>query len=143
MSNVSRLAKREGMQRTVLLLILSVATSCVAIAQPAKVPREKWVRHMRTALPTALCSKGTPIRLCFSLSAEECEESMSAATRVCIANATLPEEIGLPDQGRQLGGDIGDCATNAYVAANQSKYVPSEVCLAARREAARLEKAIK
>jgi hypothetical protein len=124
------------------VIMLMVASSC--LGQVRQVPREKWVLHMESGLPTMLCSPGSVIRECFSLSQKECEQGMASATRVCIGNLSsrIPEEISLPIEGQRLGGDVGDCATDAYASTNQKLYTPTQACLAAREEALKAEKAL-
>lgn len=68
---------------------------------------------------------------------------MSSITRICIINTLLPKQIRLPDEGKKFGGDLGDCALNTYVSANQSKYKPSLQCLAEIKDASVLDKDIK
>jgi hypothetical protein len=98
---------------------------------------------METALPTSLCAEQTSLRKCFSLAATECEVGMLSAARVCIARIKeqLPSLVQLPDQGRNLGGEIGECTTETYVIVNRSKFVASEACTAARKQEEADEKA--
>lgn len=132
--------KRRFVQHTFLLVVCS-ALSMGAVGQATDVPLDRWVRHMQSALPPLFCAEGTPIRLCFSLTTQECEKGMYAMTRTCIANMRdeLPAEIRMPEQGRQFGGRLGECATDAYAAVNHAKYVASEACLAARHQAQKAE----
>jgi hypothetical protein len=105
------------------------------------VPAEKWLQGMRTALPVALCAEGTAIRTCFSRTQEQCEQGIASAARTCIADmqARIPTSIRSRDQGRKLGGEIGECTTTAYAAANQKAYTPTSACQAARAEAEKLD----
>jgi hypothetical protein len=96
---------------------------------------DTWLQRMRTGLPVALCAPTSPIRACFSLSAEQCEQSVVSATRTCIADmqSKLPQFIRSPEQGREFGSKIGECAAMAHVVANSTKYVESEECVAAQK----------
>lgn len=131
-------------RRTIMSLALG-AFSFGALGQATEVPLDRWLRHMQSALPPVFCAEGTAIRACFSLTAQECEKSMFAATRTCISNmrGDFPPSIQVPQQGTQLGGDLGECATDAYAAINRSHYTPTQICLAARREAETLERGSK
>jgi hypothetical protein len=128
----------EDLMRKILLATIGLVVCCAASAQSAETPRDKWIGRMQSALPTALCAKGTAIRTCFSLTDEECEQSMSSATRVCIGNMInqIPETLR-PDQGRSFGGNIGSCAAETYANVNRARYAPSDACDAALREAAK------
>jgi hypothetical protein len=70
---------------------------------------------------------------------------MYGTTRTCIANmrAEFPAVIQLPEQGQKFGGDLGECATDAYAAVNKARYVASEACAAARQEAERAEQELR
>lgn len=69
---------------------------------------------------------------------------MHATTRTCIANmrSELPPVVQLPEQGQKFGGDIGECATDAYAALNKARYVASKACTAAREAAERAEQGL-
>ena len=127
------------------LLFVFAAFSFGAVGQTTEVPLERWLRHMQSALPPVFCADGTAIRSCFSLTAQECEKSMFAVTRTCIANmrSEFPATVQLPQQGTKLGGDIGECATDAYAALHRAKYTPTDICISARRQAEEAEKGLK
>ena len=128
------------MKRNAIFVLLLLLLGPASRAE--EVELERWLRHMRTSLPVALCERGTAIRTCFSLTQQQCELGIASAARSCIADMKpdLPKAVRLPDQGNKLGGNIGDCTANAYAAANKSKYVASEACTAARSEAQEAER---
>lgn len=128
----------EHMKR---ISIAAISLLAVAHVQAEDVELDRWLRHMRVGLPVALCAEGTAIRTCFAVAARQCEQGVAAAARSCIADmrAELPSRVQLPEQGKKLGADLGECTANAYVAAFQSKYVASDACMAARSEVVRAE----
>jgi hypothetical protein len=125
----------------VAVLLLTAAPICFA----QDVGLDRWLSHMRVSLPVALCARGTAIRTCFTITDEQCEQGIASAARSCIADmkADFPSVIHLPEQGNKLGGDLGECTTEAYAAANQSKYVESPACVAARSAEERTERETK
>jgi hypothetical protein len=130
--------------RPASMLLAFSAFSFGAAGQSTEVPLDRWLRHMQSALPPGLCAEGTPIRLCFSNTKQECEKGIYEMSRTCIANMRddLPAVVTLPDQGTKLGGDVGECVTDAYAVVNRAKFVASQACTAARQEAERLEQAL-
>ncbi len=110
--------------------VIFLCSSTAASAQA--VPLDRWLQHMRTGLPVALCAKSSPIGVCFSRSVEDCEESARSAVRSCIAEMEpkLPKSIQMPEEGRKYGSDIGNCSANVYATVNQAFYKETEQCVA-------------
>lgn len=85
---------------------------------------------MTTVLPTAFCSSGQYFRECFSVTAQECEETASSATRICLNNYIdkMPEVLQQPQDGTHWGMIIGACAGEAYEVALLKKRIKNDKC---------------
>jgi hypothetical protein len=99
--------------RIPLLTAALMAASTLSLAQ--SIDRKQWTDMMSTALPTAFCTPQSYFRQCFKISAQECEEVASSATRICLskhgcdpAEATHQQrEMQRPDPMEVAAGTCG------------------------------------
>jgi hypothetical protein len=113
--------------KTVFFLLMFTITISVHAVQVSK---QDWINGMSTALPTAFCNSKQYFRQCFSVSAEECEETAASATRICLKRYKdqIPATLNQPEDGTHWGSIIGSCAGEAYEAALIKKRINNEKC---------------
>ncbi|MDH5571393.1 MAG: hypothetical protein OEY89_06480 [Gammaproteobacteria bacterium] len=99
--------------RAIILLAITILSSPI---QAIEVTKNDWVAAMETALPTAFCNSAQYFRQCFNVTAQECEETASSATRICLNKNKnkIPEILQQPKDGTHWGTVIGACAGEAY-----------------------------
>jgi hypothetical protein len=80
------------------------------------VTRSFWLDAMQTQLPQAFCRDGEYFRKCFKVSAEQCLDAASKATKTCIGKLSegMPAEFHQPGDGTEWGRKLGDCAGTDY-----------------------------
>ncbi len=107
-----------------ITLLLPFTTNAVEVS------KSDWYNAMSTALPTAFCNSGQYFRKCFSVSAQECEETAASATRVCLNknDNDIPDILVQPKDGTHWGTVIGTCAGEAYEITLTKKRISSEKC---------------
>lgn len=107
---------------TIICLPLSV--------QSAEVSKTDWVNSMTIALPTVFCNSSQYFRQCFSVSAQECEETAASSTRVCLNKNinNIPNVLVQPKDGMHWGAIIGKCAGEAYELALAKKRINNSKC---------------
>jgi len=109
---------------SLFMLMLSFQSHAVEVSKNA------WISSMTTALPTALCNSSQYFRQCFSVTAQECEETAASATRVCLNKyiSEIPEIFIQPKDGTRWGSIIGSCAGEAYEVSLIYKRIKSQKC---------------
>lgn len=107
-----------------LALVLSLPTYA------AEIGRDDWINMMSTALPTAFCKSNQYFRQCFSVTAQECEETAASATRICLDKnkGKMPKTLVQPKDGTHWGTIIGQCAGEAYAVSLIKKQIKNEKC---------------
>jgi hypothetical protein len=85
---------------------------------------------MSTALPTAFCQSHQYFRQCFRVTAVECEDTASSATRICLERykENIPNVLNQPKDGNYWGRIIGTCAGEAYEITLQKRRINSKQC---------------
>jgi hypothetical protein len=109
----------------------SMAALLMLLALPAQaeVGRDAWVDSMSTALPTAFCQSQQYFMQCFKVSQQECVDSATAATRVCLEkNRSKMPAVFTREDGRQWGGVVGGCAGEAYEISLINRRIDSDRC---------------
>jgi len=99
-----------------LKYVLLVTTLLPLSSQAVEVNKKDWINAMSTALPTALCNSNQYFRKCFNVSAQECEETMSSAARICLSKSEkhIPNTLIQPEDGTHWGAIVGKCVGEAY-----------------------------
>jgi hypothetical protein len=112
------------------LLLALAALSIHASSFAADVKKVDWVEGMKTVIPTMFCAPSRYFRQCFSVSAIECEETSTSATRVCLDKhkGEIPEILVQPKDGSRLGEIIGQCAGIAYEISLKKKRISNAKC---------------
>lgn len=107
------------------VLLMSAQVSAVEIA------KSEWMDRMTTGLPAYFCQSDQYFRQCFEVSAEQCEEAMSSATRLCLAKYSdeIPEVLVQPDAGTSWGSVVGRCVGETYDVTNAQKRKMDAVCM--------------
>jgi hypothetical protein len=104
---------------------------CLATtAHAGEVSKEVWINAMSTALPTAFCQSHQYFRQCFRVTAVECEDTASSATRICLERykEDIPNVLNQPQDGNHWGRIIGTCAGEAYEITLQKRRINSKQC---------------
>ena len=118
------------MLSTIRLLFILFAVTLSTSPYALEVTKDDWVRAMSTALPTAFCNPQQYFRQCFTVSAQECEETAATATRVCLNSYKdkLPQILHQPQDGTHWGTIIGRCAGEAYGITFTKKFINNARC---------------
>ncbi len=114
------------MKKIILLFALALPFQALAV----EVKKEVWINSMSTGLPVVFCNSSQPFRKCFSITAEECEETAVSAARICLNKyrSQIPEILIQPKDGTRWGGIVGACTGNAYATSLKSKRIKSPEC---------------
>jgi hypothetical protein len=115
-----------------------ILTACfllllVPLSRAEELPTEVWLRPFIDSVPWKLCRKGMAIRSCYSVSYEECDQSLTLAMRECVSKMKLPKITRSEEEAEKIGGNIASCALTRFVTANKQRKVPSQDCSAATK----------
>ena len=104
-------------------------TSVVGAASNDTMTKAELTERLATSTPVALCKKDTPMRMCFSTTAEQCEVAMASAMRACTQrfDEKIPAKM-TQGQAKQLGEWIGQCAVDAVETAQPDAKQDSPGC---------------
>jgi hypothetical protein len=111
--------------------LLTAALMAASTLSPAQsIDRKQWTDMMSTALPTAFCTPQSYFRQCFKISAQECEEVASSATRICLSKHAndIPRVLTVPQDGQRWGTIIGQCAGNSVDATMLKQRISNAKC---------------
>lgn len=111
-------------------LIALIALLSPLSSNAVEVSKTDWYNSMSTALPTAFCNSNQYFRQCFSVSAQECEETAASATRVCLNknDNDIPSILVQPKDGTHWGTVIGRCTGEAYEITLAKKRINNAKC---------------
>jgi hypothetical protein len=115
---------------TVRMFIFIFISTFPFSVQAVEVSKADWLNAMTSALPTAFCSPKQYFRQCFTVTAQECEETAASATRICLnkSKEQIPNILVQPKDGTHWGTVVGGCAGEAYELALVTKRIESEKC---------------
>ena len=107
------------------VLFLSIQANAVEVS------KSEWMDKMTTGLPAYFCQSDQYFRQCFEVSAEQCEESMSSATRLCLQkyDDEIPDVLVQPSAGTSWGSIVGRCVGETYEVVNTQKRRSDAICL--------------
>ena len=111
--------------------LLGAFLFCLATtANAGGVSKEVWIDAMSSALPTAFCQSHQYFRQCFEVTAIECEDTASSATRICLERYKdkIPNLLKQQKDGNYWGRIIGTCAGQAYEITLQTRRISSKEC---------------
>ncbi len=113
-----------------LLAVLLLPLFATATATAAETSKSYWFKGMSTALPTAFCNSNQYFRHCFSVSVQECKESVASATRICLNknNKDIPDILVQPGDGAHWGAIIGECVGDTYTITQKQQHNSSAKC---------------
>jgi len=113
--------------KKVLILILSILSTEI-LAEG--IPKDKFLFAAETAFPVKFCNPQMPFRQCFNITPQECEETISSATRVCSKNLNnqIPNFIMSREEAGKVGKDIGSCAGQAFALTHHKKFITNKQC---------------
>lgn len=96
----------------------------------AEIRKSEWMNAMSTAFPTAICASHMYFRQCFEISAQQCEETIASATRVCLSKYQdeIPDILQQPQDGSHWGSIVGACAGEAFELTLIEKRINSQQC---------------
>jgi hypothetical protein len=103
---------------------------CHGFAIATEVSKAEWVESMKISLPAAFCQSSQYFRQCFDVSAQECEEVASSATRLCLNKHIndIPQTLVQPRDGSRWGAIVGGCVGQTYEALLITKRTASPKC---------------
>ncbi len=111
----------------IVFSLLALAASSNVLA--TDVSLDVWTENLERRFPRAICVKESVLRTCVPLTEGQCIDGIAVTTRTCIERfkSKLPLRVQLPDQGKEVGGDIGDCAEDLFVIENARilKHLPA------------------
>jgi len=113
-------------------VLLGLGTTSAHSAADDSVPKAQWAEHMETTTPVFMCQRDSAWRTCYSISAQQCEEDIASATRVCLRklDSRIPTTL-VRSQGVALGSEIGECVTEAFAAVHEKDERDTADCKAA------------
>jgi hypothetical protein len=116
------------MRQLLVVGLLIVASS--AFGQGNTVSSQDWIEGMQDKLPAALCQEKQYFRQCFRITEKECLSVAENATRMCLAGKKneIPPVLVQPNDGRNWGRIIGECAGDAFETALKNKRIDSDKC---------------
>jgi hypothetical protein len=122
--------KGKAMNHKTIVAAFIFTAALSPSVQAIEVSKDAWIGSMTSILPTAFCNSSQYFRQCFTVTAQECEETASTATRVCISkNADkIPKILKQPEDGTHWGTIIGACAGEAYEIALIKKRIKNTRC---------------
>jgi hypothetical protein len=111
-------------------LILIFTSVMITQVNAVEVPKDNWVNAMKSALPAAFCNSSMYFRQCFSVTAEQCEETAASTTRICLKNndKDIPNTLIQPKDGTHWGTIIGSCAGEAYETTLMKNKISNAKC---------------
>jgi hypothetical protein len=92
--------------------------------------KNDWITHMSTAIPAMFCKSDSYFRKCFSVTAEECENTALTATRICLKKneSNMPDPFIQPRDGTHWGRIVGKCAGETFWILLNKKSISNEEC---------------
>lgn len=111
-----------------ILLSGLVALPLLAMAQTAG--KKEWMDHVAAGMPNAFCGPQSYFRQCFTVTAKECEEAATTATRTCLDKhgREIPATLAMPRDGQHWGSVVGRCAGTATEVAMLKKRIQNAKC---------------
>ena len=118
------------MNNKIKVLIFSFIVTLSSSLQAVEVNKADWLNAMSTALPAAFCNSKQYFRQCFSVTAQECEETAASATRICLNKSKnkIPSVLQQPKDGTNWGRIVGSCAGEAYELTLIKKRIKNKKC---------------
>lgn len=115
-----------SIKKLLLLVLCILSTEILAEG----IPKEKFLSAAETAFPVKFCNPQMPFRQCFNVTPQECEETVSSATRVCSKklNNQIPNFIMSREEAGKIGKDIGSCTGQAFALTHHKKFIASDQC---------------
>ena len=117
-------------QRARLILALGILLVSSPAATAEEVRKEYWVDAMRTALPDTFCQSMHFFRQCFDINEDQCIETASLATRICVHQYInqIPDTLNQPKDGAKWSNIIGQCAGENYFSTLSRIYKDTKEC---------------
>ena len=114
--------------RLILIFNLLLVFSPSAIAD--EVSKEVWVDAMKSELPTVFCHSMHFFRQCFDINEDQCIETASLSTRICLHKyiTQIPDVLKQPNDGARWGNIVGQCAGENFHATMSRKYKDTKEC---------------
>ncbi|WP_455375469.1 hypothetical protein [Kaarinaea lacus] len=123
-----KLKKISLTMRLILVVKMFLIFTSASIAD--EVSKDYWVDTMKTALPTAFCQSMHFFRQCFDVNEDQCIETASLATKICIHKyiTQIPDTLNQPKDGAKWSNIIGQCVGENYFATLSRIYKESQEC---------------
>lgn len=110
------------------LFIIQLAA--VNASNATEVSKEYWMDAMKTALPATFCKSEQFFRQCFNVTVDECEKSVTLATRLCLHKYInqIPDTLLQPKDGAKWANIIGQCVGEGYQTSLSTKFKDTHRC---------------
>lgn len=114
----------------VLSIIFYIVTTYSVIGFATEVDKEYWVDSMKSALPKTFCESIHFFRQCFEVNEEQCIETASLATKICLHQYInqIPDALNQPKDGAKWANIIGQCAGENYRQTLKRKFKDTAEC---------------
>ena len=119
------------MKNKIKILITSLIVTLSSSLQAVElINKDEWLNIMSTALPAGFCHSESMFRQCFRVTAQECKETATSITKICLNRSEnkIPLVLQQPKDGKHWGGIVGACAGRAYVLELRSKRIRNAMC---------------
>lgn len=95
-----------------------------------EVSKDYWVDTMKTALPATFCQSMHFFRQCFDINEDQCIETASLATKICLHKYVnqIPDTLNQPKDGAKWSNIVGQCAGENYYATLSRIYKDTKEC---------------
>ena len=113
--------------RFIFVIYIVIVSTDVAATEVAK---DYWVGAMKTALPATFCKADQFFRQCFDVTVDECEKTVTLATRLCLHKYInqIPDTLIQPKDGAKWANIIGQCVGESSKESLVTKYRDSHRC---------------
>ena len=106
-----------------ILTMACLAVAFCAVSGGAQnVSRESWIQQFTLAFPVYVCKQYRSIYVDkYNSTPLKCEKLLSMTTNACIEviKADIPDPMHQPDNGKNVGTVVGNCAGELYDRAMQ------------------------
>jgi hypothetical protein len=113
-----------------LIFIFNILVLSVPVSMADEVNKDYWVETMKTALPTTFCQSMHFFRQCFDINEDQCIETASLATKICLHKyiTQIPDTLDQPKEGAKWSNIIGQCVGENYYATLSRIYKDTKEC---------------
>jgi hypothetical protein len=116
--------------KPIIAFALSLLISFASAVHAGDANLEEWTELMQRELPSGMCAQNIPLRTCIKTTDQQCQAGLKRSTRTCLQRVLgrqLPRIVH-PEQYKQLGSEVGDCAEDLFAIENRAMLVDAPSC---------------